>query len=88
MITLRDFGPRLPARRARDRRQAWRGRLRLRSPDLWRNHAEEVAYRLDDDAPASGPEPIVIVDNDGDSEDAARVEIVRLVEAIAGQAHA
>ena len=58
-------------------------RLRRRSPDLWRDKGDEVAHRLADRAANVLSHAGVIVDNYGDLEKIAPVEVVGLIEMIA-----
>lgn len=62
-------------------------RLRQRSPDLWHNCRDEVTHRLADRAVNMLPHVGVIIDNHGDLEETAPVEVVGLIEVIAGLAN-
>lgn len=58
-------------------------RLRQRSPDLFRDQPDEVAYRLRDSSNNMLPHIHIIVDNYGSLESDVPAEVVKLIELIA-----
>ncbi len=58
-------------------------RLQYRSPDLFTDHPDEVAYRLQDSSDNMLPYIHVVVNNHGELEPNVPTEVIRLIELIA-----